>query len=227
MNSLSPTLPPVVIASFRSPAEAQAARAAVEEAGMRAWLVDERSLRSEWRHPDALAGVGLVVAPADVERALAVLEGLWPEQHAVEEVAEPERCPECRSPGILRLRSLPFFVVFAAVMLTAGYLVGQRDLFTLLVVIVAGLLVLGPNRRCTSCGARWRSWSGEPRPPDTPPVEPPEVPCPRCGSTETGTIDRRPMKAWTLLVNFVLPPLLLIWPFLPRRRCEECGMEWR
>ncbi|HUP44043.1 MAG TPA: hypothetical protein VM779_00880 [Thermoanaerobaculia bacterium] len=216
----------VVVASFRSPAEAQAARAAIEEAGIESTLVR-----------DQMIGIGVVVAAKDADRAIDLLRDLWPDPGPWREeeppVVEVERCPECGSPDLIRIRRLPFFIVFSTVMVAIGYAVGQRDLFGLLVVIVAALLFLGPNRRCLTCGALWRSMGLGPRasglgvPRSEVAVEPPDVPCPRCGSPETAPIDRRRQKALTLLVHFILPPLLLLWPFMPKRKCEECGHEFR
>lgn len=211
--------PQVVIASFRSVAEAQIARAAIEEAGIDVAVAVEQSL-----------GIGVSVSATDADRAVAILRDLWPESHetaADDGQSEPERCPECGSSVFLRIRRLPFFLGFTALMLTLGVATDQRDLFTLMIGIVAALLFVGPNRRCLDCGERWRGWKSAPPPPEEPPVEPPDVVCPRCGSLETGMIDRRRMKASTLLLNFILPPLLLVWPFMARRKCDECGHEWR
>lgn len=207
---------PLVVASFRSPAEAGAALAALQDAGIEAMLV-----------PQPAEFFGVVTAEEDADRAVDLLGALWSDLPAEKPVIEIERCPECGSSDMLRIRRLPFFIIFSTVMLVAGSAAGQIDLFALLVVIVGGVLVIGPNRRCLACGNRWRQWSGAPTPPPSAEAEPPDVACPRCGSTDTGPIDRRRMKALTMLVNFVLPPLLFVWPFLPQRKCDGCGHEWR
>ncbi len=207
---------PLVVASFRSPSEAESALSALQNAGIEAMLV-----------PQPGSFVGVVAAEEDADRAVEVLDALWPDVPAEKPVIEIERCPECRSSDILRIRRLPFFIVFSTMMFGAGYAVGQLDLFSLLVVIIGVVLLLGPNRRCLSCGDRWRQWSSAPPRPLPPEIEPPDVNCPRCGSPDTGPIDRRRMKALTMLVNFVLPPLLFVWPFLPKRKCDACGHEWR
>jgi DNA-directed RNA polymerase subunit RPC12/RpoP len=207
---------PLVVASFRSPSEAETALAALHNAGIEAMLV-----------PQPGEFLGVVAAEEDADRAVEVLDRLWPDVPAEKPVIEIERCRECGSTDILKIRRLPFFIIFSVVMLTAGYAAGQIDLFALLIVIIGGVLVIGPNRRCLTCGERWRDWSSAPPPPPPSEVEPPDVACPRCGSTETGPIDRRRMKALTMLINFVLPPLLFVWPFLPKRKCDSCGHEWR
>lgn len=207
---------PLVVASFRSPGEARTALSALQNAGIEAMLV-----------PQPGEFLGVVTAEVDADRAVDLLGQLWPDAPEERPLIEIERCRECRSGDILRIRRLPFFILFSTVMLAAGYAAGQIDLFSLLIVIVGGVLVIGPNRRCLTCGARWRDWSSAPPSPPRPEVEPPDVVCPRCGSAETGPIDRRRMKALTMLVNFVIPPLLFVWPFLPKRKCDSCGLEWR
>lgn len=178
----------------------------------------------------SLTTAGLVVAAADADRALQVLEGIWPDEPAPEEpkVFEVTRCAECGSSDVVRIRRLPAFIILTTLLLVVGHVVGQIELFGILIAIVAGIFFFGPNRRCASCGELWRSWkSPSSAPPPDVPVEAPVVACPRCRSPETFPIDRRNMKAWTLLVNFTLPPLLFLWPFLARRKCEECGHEFR
>jgi hypothetical protein len=209
----------LVVASFRSPSEAHTALDALQNAGIEAALV-----------PQPGSFIGVVAAEADADRAVALLDEIWPDVPSPVErqPIEIERCPECGSDDFLRIRRLPFFIIFSTATLAAGYAVGQRDLFALLVAIIGVVLLIGPNRRCLVCGERWRQWStAGPPPPPPPEVEPPDVPCPRCGSSETGPIDRRRMKALTMLINFILPPLLFVWPFLPKRKCDSCGHEWR
>lgn len=220
---------PVVIASFRSLDEAIGARTAVENAGIDAELTNEKTLGVNWPYRDVIGGIGLLVPADRAEEATAILHGLWPEGSEPaapgQENAVPEHCPACGSTEFWRIRRLPFGILAVVVLFIGGHLTDQRDLFGLLIVILVVLLAAAPNRRCTSCGERW--WSLWPRPADEDAVEPTDVPCPSCGAPDSEIIDRRRMKAWTLLLNFVLPPLLLLWPFMPRRRCEHCGREWR
>lgn len=138
---------------------------------------------------------------------------------------DPEpQCPECGERSFIYLPRLVMFVAATIVLVPAGILFDEPELFGLTLVIVAALLLLVPNVRCTECGERWHGT--RPRPADIP-TEVPDVHCPQCNSPETQPISRRRMKAATLLVNFVVPPLLFVWPFLPRRRCEHCDHEWR
>ena len=208
--------PLVVIASFRSPAEERLARGALAEEGIEVVAGDDATLGGGWRC--------LSTAPADAERALAVLRALWPDEEARVEQALPERCLECGSPEVRHVRRVWPFLVAALLLLPAGALTGEPALFGLTLAIVGGILLVVPNRRCAACGERWqarRRFVQEERA-----VETPGVPCPRCGSAETVAIARRREHAITLLVNLVLPPLVVLWPFLPKRRCEECGKEW-
>ena len=208
----------IVVASFRSAAEAESALVALRSAGIEAIAV-----------PQPASFIGIVAPEQDADRAIALLDAMWPEVTPPpdSQTIEIERCAECGSNDILRIRRLPFFIIFSTVMIGAGYAAGQSDLFALLVAIIGGVLLISPNRRCLGCGERWREWSQQVRPPAAPEVEPPDIACPRCGSPETGRIDRRRMKALTMLVNFILPPLLFVWPFLSKRRCDSCGHEWR
>ena len=208
----------IVVASFRSPAEAESALVALRSAGIEATAV-----------PQPASFIGIVAREQDADRAIALLDEMWPDVTPPVEsrTIEIERCPECGSDDILRIRRLPFFIIFSTVMIAAGYVAGQTDLFALLVAIIGGVLLIGPNRRCLVCGDRWRQWSNPAPPPPPPEVELPDVPCPHCGSPDTGLIDRRRMKALTMLINFILPPLLFVWPFLPKRKCDSCGHEWR
>ena len=123
---VDPAVPRIVVASFRSPAEAAMARSAIEAAGIETSLI---------RDP---TGIGIAVAAEHADDAVALLSEVWPEPHALPvDVAavEVERCPECGSADLLRIRRLPFFIIFTTLMMTIGYAAGQTDLFALLVVI--------------------------------------------------------------------------------------------
>jgi DNA-directed RNA polymerase subunit RPC12/RpoP len=215
---------PVVVAAFRSPSEAAVAGTALETAGI-VTEVRPRSEELERRCADAFnEGFDVVVSAADADAAVEVLRDVWPDEVAIDIEVLP-RCPECGSEDLVRVRRLRVFVIALVVLLPAGVLTGQRDLFLLLIGIIGALLVIAPNQRCLACGERSRGRGAPPG--NAPPVEPRDIACPRCGSMETGTIGRRREKALTLLVNFVVPPTLLVWPFLRRYRCSACGHEWR
>lgn len=219
MSELAPIPAPahVVVASFHSVAEERAARTALESEGIAAEAGTDATLGDGWRC--------LSVAPAEAERALAVLRELWPAQEGRVEEAAPEQCPSCGSGEVRRVGRFRLFLLAALILLPLGALTNETALFALTLAIVGALLLFVPNRRCPACAERWqapRRFVQEERA-----VETPDVPCPRCGSSETFSIDRRRLKGITLLVNLILPPLVVLWPFLPRRRCGECGGEWR
>lgn len=211
---------PVVIAAFRARAEAVAASDALAASGTDA-LVSVRSDACPRLCEDLFeGGFDLIVDRADAAAAMEIVRRLWPEEPGPERVV---RCPACRSDSIARLPRLRLFLAVAGLLVVAGELTGQRELFVLVIGIVAVLFLIAKPMRCRECGERWR---GEPAVMDEP-VESPPVICPRCGSEETEIIPRRRERAWTLLVNYVLPPLILVWPFRPKRRCATCGQEWR
>jgi predicted RNA-binding Zn-ribbon protein involved in translation (DUF1610 family) len=54
-----------------------------------------------------------------------------------------------------------------------------------------------------------------------------DEPCPRCGSLEVYRIDHRRLKAIPLLFNPAIFAVVPIWLFLPKRRCESCGLKLR
>jgi hypothetical protein len=218
----SSRVPEVVIAAFKSVAEAHQARVALESAGVGAGVVP-RDEALERRCADIFSdGFDVVVEASDADAAIAIVQDVWPDEFAAD--PPPERCSECGSLEVTAIPRLRIFLLAALVLYVAGILVHERDLFLLSTGIVGVLLFMAPNRRCRNCGERWK---GELRVAPENAVAPPDVPCPRCASPDTEVIARRREKAMTLLVNIVVPPLLFVWPFLPKRRCTACGLEWR
>ena len=213
---------PVVIAAFRSPTDADAARAALAAEQIEAEVRDRTEATPRLDAGAFDFGTYLLVDAGDADAAMAVLHRLWPDEPLPER--DTPRCPACGSPAIARLPRLTLFAVAVLVLFAIGELTGQRELALLVMAIAAVLLAFVPGRRCRVCGERWRG-SFSPLP-DLP-VESDEVRCPNCGSEETEVIPRRREKALTLLVSYALPPLVLIWPFLPRLRCGVCLHEWR
>lgn len=63
----------VTVATFDLAPEAQAARNALEESGIRASLADEATVSMVWEIANALGGIKVQVQESDVERALKVL----------------------------------------------------------------------------------------------------------------------------------------------------------
>jgi hypothetical protein len=215
---------PVVIAAFRSAAEAHQARVALERAGVEADVISRNPALERMCDDVFEDGFDVIVGRSDAPAAIAVVQGIWPDE--AEASAPIEQCAECGSAEVTAIPRVRIFILAAIVLYAIGVAVGERDMFVLSAGIVGVLLFMAPNRRCRNCGERW---TGERRvaPEDAIDVAPVEVPCPRCGSNETDVIPRRREKAMTMLVNIIVPPLLFVWPFLAKRRCASCGLEWR
>lgn len=211
---------PVVIAAFRQAADAETARAALEGEQIAAEVRDRAEALPRLDAGAFHFETYLLVEAGDAEAAMRVLHLLWPDEPIPPRDAP--RCPACGSPAIAKLPRVAIFAVAVLVLFVVGELTGQRELFLLVMLIAGALLVIAPGRRCRVCGERWR---GGPPAADLA-IESEEVTCPNCGSDESETIPRRREKAMTLLVSFALPPLVLLWPFLPRLRCAVCLHEW-
>jgi hypothetical protein len=214
---------PVVVAAFKVHSEAAFTCAALAREDIAA-EVGERTDALPRLCVDAFdGGFDVIVESVGAQAAIGVIQHLWPEEPRA--LPFVERCPACDASEISRLPRLRLFVLAAALLVVIGAIVGERDLFLLVIGIVAVLLLIAPGRLCRACGERWRGGGGPPAAEGA--VETPEAPCPRCGSEESETIPRRREKALTLLVAYALPPTVLVWPWLPRRRCTACQHEWR
>jgi hypothetical protein len=144
---------PVVIAAFRSSDEAARACAVLEEKGIAAEAGGRRD-DLERLCADAFDdGFDVIVSAAEGDRAIALLQRMWPETAI--DVQVLEQCPACGSTTVAHLPHLRPFLIAAAVLVAASFVFGQRDLFLLLVAIIGAVLILAPNRRCRECGERW------------------------------------------------------------------------
>ena len=215
---------PVVIAAFQVGEDARLAVALLTQAEVDV-VVQRYDPAIERRCDGAFErGFDLIVPAAEAELAIALLQRLWREK----DDAGPQafaRCPACGSLEVSRLRRALIFALTVPVLLFGAALTGERELFLLMIAIVGGVLLLARPNRCRVCDERWRG--GDAPVAGESGVESPEIPCPRCGAKDSERIERRREKATTLLVNFLMPPLLFVWPFLPRRRCSACGHQWR
>lgn len=212
-----------VIAAFRIRDEARLAEALLRHHGIGAETRPHDELVLRLCSGAFPAGFDVVVAARDAEGAITLLQKVWGDEPEAPQAFA--RCPACGSLEVTRLRRALLFVVVTVVLLVGSGVTGERDLFALMLAIVGGLLLFARPNRCRACGERWRG-GDEPIAAEVA-VELPDVPCPRCGSSETEKIGRRREKATTLLVNLLVPPMLFVWPFLPRRRCTACGNQWR
>lgn len=226
-DGITTAAPPdgVVVAWFRSREEGVLALRMLLDSGFAARLTDDRE--HDLPAPDGLplVGVALMVTAGEAEDARRMIAALWPVAEPKLIAAAPDdRCPGCGSSESSRLPRLHLFLAALVLATIAGFISGQMRLFMLTVAVVAVALLLTPDRRCVSCGERWRSSREAPEENAT---EVPDIACPRCSSTDTHRIDNRRRNGLTLIVNLILPPLLLVWPFLPKWRCDDCENEWR
>jgi predicted RNA-binding Zn-ribbon protein involved in translation (DUF1610 family) len=211
---------PVVIAAFRSHAEAVRARDALEDEGIGA-RTSVRTDGIERRCAEAFeGGFDVIVDDQNADRSIALLQRIWPDETPL---AAETRCPACGSGDIWYVPRVRLLLLAAAVLFVTGIVTDERDLFLLMIAIVAILLLFTPAARCRSCGEHWR---GRRAPPSSEEIFV-DVACPRCGSLATERIDRRREKATTLIVNMLVPPMWLFWPLKPRHRCGDCGHLWR
>jgi predicted nucleic acid-binding Zn ribbon protein len=185
--------------------------------------------------------VKLVVAEEDLEAAAALLTEFASaaviDDHEpaplVEPVAIPPkaevRCPECGSAESIRIRRLLVFSLLALLMYGIGLVADQQELALAGILAAALIAAVLPSRRCAICGTRWPDDEADDEdeihapPPDASDLV--EVLCPRCSSPEFHRIDYRKLKVLPLMFSasaFVVP---LIWPFLAKRECDNCGFR--
>jgi len=221
------------------------ARSVLRAADIDADIVDGEMVGMNWMYSVAVGGVKLVVAEEDFDNASALLT-----QFAAapmvdvddDEVPEPPpaegaplsprpdeiRCPECGSAESIRIRRLLVFTLLALMMYGIGLVAEQQELALAGILAAALIAAVLPPRRCAVCGTRWPE-----EPPDEEAVYAPppdgadliEVRCPRCASPEFHRIDYRQLKVLPLMFNpaaFIVP---LIWPFLAKRECDNCGFR--
>jgi RNA polymerase subunit RPABC4/transcription elongation factor Spt4 len=214
---------PVVIAAFRSHAEALAARGALETEGISAAITTPDPAIPRLCAGAFRGGYDILVSDSDAADGVAVVQRLFPDER--EAPLPIEQCPACGSTEITTLPRLLIFLITAPLLVIAGAFTGERDLFLLVIGIFGALLLFAPGRRCRVCGERW--YAPWPRRAPENAIEPEAAICPHCGSEETERIGRRREKAITLLVNMIIPPTIVVWPMLKKWRCARCGKEWR
>ncbi len=229
-----------IAARFRDIGEAQAARSALDAAGIECTLADENLVSVDWGASQAVGGVKVMVRAEDLEEARAILfqsplplagAPHPPSGQLLPQAGEgtpSHQCPDCGSPDAQPIPRFRLFALIALAFIGVGVAVGEPLLaVTALIAVAAGVLLM-PTHRCQTCGTRWnkpldqRSEAPLPDPADTI-----ETPCPRCGSLEVHHIDYRRMKALPLLFNPAIFVVFPIWLARPKRRCENCGLEMR
>jgi hypothetical protein len=237
-----------VIARFSTIGEAGSARSALDAAGIDSVLADDEIVAMNWLYSNAVGGVKLVVRGEDREVAWDILETPPGDPATIDSEASDEsardadsreatelspdledgaRCPACGSSEAKRTPRLTLFLFLAVVVCGVGLAVNQVQLAVLAIMIAAFIIAMAASHRCVACGERWSA-----RAPGQPAEAPPpdlsdavEEHCPRCRSAEFHHLDYRRLKAITLLIGGSILVVLPVWPFLPKRHCDQCGLS--
>ncbi|HSP33873.1 MAG TPA: hypothetical protein VLU46_06120 [Thermoanaerobaculia bacterium] len=91
-------------------------------------------------------------------------------------------CPECGSQDVRRVDHIVLLIV-AAVFLAICVALDQQVL-AICALVLAIVVVLLPDVRCTRCLYRWNPRRERPEPPEPGEPDTIEVACPHCGSIE-------------------------------------------
>jgi hypothetical protein len=126
------------ICAFRDLPEAMLAKGILESAGIECSLADDNIVRMDWFYSNAVGGIKLQVAPADIEAANEVLQQPIPETFEVEGVGtyQQPRCPKCNS----------FDTVFEELNEGVAYTTAYFNL---------PLPIQDKGWKCKSCGHEW------------------------------------------------------------------------
>lgn len=129
--------PLVTVRQYRDPADAILAKAALESAGIFAFLQNENTVRMEWIWSNLMGGIRLQVRPEDKTAAEEVLSQPIPSTIEVDGVDyEQPRCPSCQSLNIT-FETVNSKVGFASIIL-AFPIPWPKNLWT-----------------CNACGQKW------------------------------------------------------------------------
>jgi len=225
-----------VVASFSSLSQAELARTALEAAGIDAWLENENTVAVQWLYATALGGVRVIVHEEDAGEASEILQEIhrYPQRlpvappdavaEPIEPAAEEIRCPNCASPDVAIFPRIRVLAVLMVVLLGTGVAVDQLELFALTAIIIGVIVLLAHSYRCRGCGERWSP--RQRRPMIIAGQEPPDQPCPRCGSLETYKLEHRRFKAATMLLQSLAAVAFLVWPLMTKRQCAQCGTRF-
>jgi ssDNA-binding Zn-finger/Zn-ribbon topoisomerase 1 len=178
------------------------------------WNSHDRGQRTGQRAAPDVAGTeeALLMEPVATEGVLASVDVF---------------CPACGSKEAAQTPRLMLFVFISVVLGGVGLAVGQSELAVAAVVAAAFIVAFLPSHRCTKCGERWNAEASD----RTNCAPPPDIRdtieerCPRCGSANFHHVDHRRLKAITLMIPLIILVVLLVWPFLPKKHCDDCGND--
>ena len=100
-------------------------------------------------------GFDVIVDSANAADAIALLQRIWTDETAID-VQAIAPCPACGSTDVLRIPRIRIFLIASVTLVCASLIFGQRDLFLLVIGIIAAALLVTPGRRCRRCGEVWR-----------------------------------------------------------------------
>lgn len=126
----------VTVARFQEPYAAHLARAALEDAGIRAFVSDDHTVGIIWVYSNALGGVRVQVGGSDLEAARRLLGDL--EQG---EAGSEEACAACGGTSLrrstLRRRTKALSLLIGWILVAIPFVAGAKHV------------------RCEDCGKRW------------------------------------------------------------------------
>lgn len=222
-----------IVARYTTVSEAEVAASSLDAAGIDSDLIDEHLVRTDWMLSQALGGVKLVVRASDLEAARQLLDApIFGEAQgmplpSISSDADRAhlRCPACGAGQPVPIPRVRIFMLFSAVFMGLGVVVGEPALALTAFVGVAAAVLLLPSMRCVSCSHRWTPAEGILEAPLPSASDIADDICPRCGSIEVHRIDHRRLKAIPMLFSAAMLVVLPMWLLSPKRRCDACGLE--
>lgn len=226
-----------IAARFGTLGEAEAARSALEAAGIESRVSDENMIAVDWLYANAIGGVKLLVAEEDLDEAAEVLSNIAGETNAdvppqettfENEDTRATQCPSCGSDAVQRIPRLKLFVALSIVGFGLGVAVSQPVLAMSTIAASALIAAVTPSHRCRQCAERWYASDAPVRQPDPPaplPSDTVDAHCPKCGSVEYHRLIHRRLRASALFMTFIAPLIVLIplWLVAPKWQCDSCG----
>lgn len=142
---------------YRSAADAEVARAALERADIGAFVSGVEIVQVNWFR--WVRGVRLRVAREDYFRAADIIDsqcrGLDEILEADEPIRDPDACPKCGSPEIVRRERARTFALLTVLIVAVGAAIGMLDVVFLAIAVTAIYLLVAGRWRCTACGHSW------------------------------------------------------------------------